>query len=496
MTDLCDLPTTRLRDLLHRRELKAVDLLDSCLARIERTNPFLNAFIQMDLDGARAAAESRDRQAAKRGPLALLHGLPCGIKESSDVAGLRTTNGSPLYADNWAARDDSMVATVRSHGAVILGKTNVPELLHGMTTSNSLFGLTRNPHDPTLSCQGSSGGAAVASAVSMVPLSTGSDTGGSIRGPAATNGVFGLRPSPGLVGRVDSPHLFMPTGVTGPMGRDMGELSLLLAGMMHPSPEDPFAWAETADAVLESRVDLGGLKVAFSVDLGCVSVDPDIADTFRAKVARIADRFGTCRENSPDLGEVMRAFWWLRPLKFMASMGEAYRRDPASFTHYKRMDMRRGFALRSDQIAWAMAEETRAFRAMARFLADHDVLITPGWATKPLSLAEIARREALMKAENEASDPFAYDVERAEPSNSINPPVTLTHHPVLTVPAGRGPTGQPFAFNLIGRYRQDARLLAIGRALEVVLADDPDLARPVPDLARIDAWSAEHVPCS
>lgn len=496
MTDPCDLPTARLRDLLHRRELKAVDLLDSCLARIDRTNPFLNAFVQFDLDGARAAAEAADRLAAGRDPLPLLHGLPCGIKESSDVAGLRTTNGSPLYADNWTAKDDSMVATVRGHGAVILGKTNVPELLHGMTTANSLFGLTRNPHDPTLSCQGSSGGAAVASAVSMVPLSTGSDTGGSIRGPAATNGVFGLRPSPGLVGRVDSQHLFMPTGVTGPMGRDMGELSLLLAGMMHPNPEDPFAWTETTEAVLGASVDLGDLKVAFSVDLGCVTVDPDIAEVFRAKVARIAGRFGAAVHADPDLGQIMRAFWWLRPLKFMASMGDAYRRDPAGFTHYKRVDMRRGFALRSDQIAWAMAEETRAFRAMARFLGDHDVLITPGWATKPLSLAEIARREALMKAENEASGPSDYDVERAEPSSSINPPVTLTHHPVLTMPAGRGPTGQPFAFNLIGRYRQDARLLAIGRALEAVLADDPELARPLPDLARIDAWAAGETPCN
>lgn len=492
MSELCDLPAVDLRARIARREITAAELLASCEKRIAETNPFLNAFVETRFDEAREAAAAADRAVAEGRPLGLLHGLPCGVKESSDIAGYRTTHGSPLYADRWAKTDDSMVAAVRAEGAVILGKTNVPELLHGMTTNNTLFGLTRNPHDPALTCQGSSGGAAVSLAASMVPISTGSDTGGSIRGPAATNGVFGLRPTPGLIGREDSGHVFNPSSVLGPMARNAGDLALLLAAMIHENRHDPFFWSLPKEQVAAVRpVDLSRLRVAITPDLGVVDVDPAIRDAFEDKVRRVVGRFGKVEWTSPDLGEIVRAFWWMRPLKFMLSMGAAYKADPHCMTEYKRLDMRRGYALSAEQIVWAMGEQGRAYRAMIDFFRDFDVLITPGWASLPLSLKEIELREAAMAKANAAAGPFEFDFSVPDTARIMNPPVTLTAHPVLTMPAGRGPTGQPFAFNMIGPYRGDLGLLAIARALEPVFEADEALARPLPDFAAIDRWSAD-----
>jgi Asp-tRNA(Asn)/Glu-tRNA(Gln) amidotransferase A subunit family amidase len=480
--------------MIAARTVSSREVLASCLQRINETNPHLNAVVEMDREGAERRAAEADEATARGQACGLLHGLPTLIKESSDIAGFHTTQGSPMYRDRIAARDDSMTASVRAEGAVILGKTNVPELLHGLTTNNSLYGLTRNPFDPDISCQGSSGGAAVALSVSMTPISTGSDTGGSIRGPAATNGVLGLRPSPGLIGREDTGHVFNPSGVLGPLARNAGDLALTLAAMAHVNRRDPFFWSmDKAALERPQRVELSALRVAISPDLGgVVEIDDAIRHTFLAKLDRFASRFGSVSMTEPDLGQIFKAFWLLRPLKFMASMGAHYKERPDAFTEYKRLDMRRGFASSSEQIVWAMAEQTRSYRAMVDFFESYDVLIMPGWATGPLTLDEIARREAAMAKANAAAGPFAFDFSNPDPIRSINPPITLTHHPVLTMPAGLGPTGHPFAFNIVGPVRQDGALLGLAAALEEVFEADTDLARPLPDVAAVKARATER----
>jgi Asp-tRNA(Asn)/Glu-tRNA(Gln) amidotransferase A subunit family amidase len=261
--------------------------------------------------------------------------------------------------------------------------------------------------------------------------------------------------------------------------------------MLHDNPMDPFAWrAPVADFLAAPPADPARLRVAFTADLGCVDVEPAIRQAFLAKIEKLEGRFAVLEEATPDLGDVMQAFWRLRPLKFMVNMGERYKADPRSLTEYKRTDMRRGYAISSEMLVKAMADQTRAFRAMAGFLQRYDLLLTPGWASGPLTLAEIARREAAMRAANDAVGPYEHDFSVADPTRAINPPVTLTHHPVLTLPAGLGPTGHPFAVNAVGRYRGDAALIAAGRALEALFDADEALRRPVPDLAAIARWAA------
>ena len=218
-TELCDLPAVELRRLIGSGEISPPEVLESCLARIEAVNPALNAVVAIDETGARRAAGAAARAVAAGEPLGLLHGLPIGIKDLNETAGLVTTYGSPLFSGNVPGADCGVVARIRAAGGLITAKTNTPEFGAGANTRNEVYGATGNPFDPDKTCGGSSGGSAVALATSMLPLANGSDLGGSLRTPAAYCGVVGLRPTPGVV--ADETHVdgFSPLSVEGPMAR-------------------------------------------------------------------------------------------------------------------------------------------------------------------------------------------------------------------------------------------------------------------------------------
>ena len=258
---------------------------------------------------------------------------------------MATTQGFPPWKDRIAAKDDCTVAAIRAAGAVIVGKTNVPELLQGLASRNRLFGTTRNAHDPERSSLGSSGGSGVAVSASMVPLASGSDTGGSIRGPASANGICGLRPTPGVVAHDDHIHAFNPSSVRGPMARSVEDTRLFLAAMAEGDGPDPYRHAVSADDVMAiTPTDLRDLRVAVSCDLGFVKTDPAMRAAFEDKIGRIERLFGKVERRDPPLGEINRAYWILRPLKFFPGLVEMYKQDPPSVTEYKRVDFRRAFA--------------------------------------------------------------------------------------------------------------------------------------------------------
>ena len=197
--ELLALEAVELRRRIGTKEISPVELLEACIARIERLNPAVNAVTAVCYDRARSEAKAAEQAVIKGAPLGLLHGLPTGIKDLDETGGLLTSYGSPLYREFVPERDNAMVARVRAAGAIVVGKTNVPEFGAGANSRNFVWGATGNPFDPTLNAGGSSGGSAAALATDMLPVCTGSDTGGSLRIPAAINGVVGFRPSPGLV---------------------------------------------------------------------------------------------------------------------------------------------------------------------------------------------------------------------------------------------------------------------------------------------------------
>ena len=481
MTELCDLPATTMRRMIGDKRLSPIDLLDSCIARIEATNPTLNAFVVLGVEKARRVAAEKADQVARGDALPVLHGLPVGMKESYHIEGMATTQGFPPWKDRIAEKDDCTTAAIRRAGGVIVGKTNVPTLLHGMTSRNPLFGTTRNAHDLELSCLGSSGGSAVAVSASMVPLASGSDTGGSIRGPAAANGICGMRPSPGVVPHDDHIHAFNPTSIRGPMARTVADTQLFLAGMVSEGP-DPYDHPVHPIDILNVRPgDLGSLRVAISADLGFVDVHPEMRATFEAKIERLEGLFGSVTQCDPPLGEINRAYWTLRPMKFLPDLGEMHKRDPSSTTEYKRADLRHAFASSVEDIAWAQAEQTRVFARLRDFFQDYDLLIVPGHQNPLPSIAEIDAREQAMAEENNRFGYDEYDFSADEGRAAINGSFTLTGAPILTVTAGLDPAGMPVGLNLVGAYRSDLDLLSFGLALEERTSDDPELRRPLPD---------------
>ena len=253
---------------------------------------------------------AREAELRKGEPLGPLHGLPTGIKDLHETAGLLTTYGSPLYRDHVPAQDAAMVALVRKAGAIVVAKTNVPEFGAGANTRNAVWGATGNPFDPRLNAGGSSGGSAVALACDMLPVCTGSDTGGSLRMPAAICGVVGFRPSPGLVPMDAAPSAGHRSRCSGPMGRSVADTRLLFAAQIGMDDREPLALP--ARSRLRSRprgrVDLGRLRVAWTEDFGQCPVSAEIREVFRDRIAAMRHLFRACDEIAFDFGEADRCF--------------------------------------------------------------------------------------------------------------------------------------------------------------------------------------------
>ncbi|MFN7195199.1 MAG: amidase, partial [bacterium] len=309
MTEPCDLSAVEARRLIGARRLSPVELLDSCRARIETVNHAVKAITDTIWPRALKEAKAAERAVLRGEDLSALHGLPLGVKDLDDAAGLINSYGSPIFARNRVAQDDPMVARCRAAGAIVVGKTNVPEFGAGANTNNAVYGPSGNPFDPARIPGGSSGGSAVALATGMLPLATGSDGGGSLRIPAAFCGVVGFRPSPGLVptDRRGQGWNMIPT--LGPMGRTVADTCLLLSAQAAFETSDPLSRPIDGDIFRDPQpVDPGSLRVAYTEDWGTCPIDPRIAKTFRARIRALKKLFRRCDAIEPDMGRAHEAF--------------------------------------------------------------------------------------------------------------------------------------------------------------------------------------------
>src|ERR1700758_2376262 len=254
---LVSLSADAARRLIGSRQVSPVELLEACIARIEALNPAVNAVAATCFERARTEAKRAEEDVLRGEPLGLLHGLPLGVKDLEETAGLLTTYGSPLFRSNVPERDHVVVARLRAAGAIVAAKTNVPEFGAGANTRNAVWGATGNPFNPMLNAGGSSGGSAAALATDMLPLCTGSDTGGSLRIPAALCGVVGFRPSPGLVPGDTRALGWSPLTVSGPRGRNVAAMRLHLAAMVGLHSDEPLGVDCDYRTILRARdVDL------------------------------------------------------------------------------------------------------------------------------------------------------------------------------------------------------------------------------------------------
>jgi amidase len=470
--DLLALTAVQQRRLIGQRRISPVDLMQACIGRIEALNPGVNAIAAMDFDRALTTAAKAEAAVLRGDPLPLLHGLPLGVKDLLDTEGLLSTSGNIGLRGHVPRADNSLVARLRGAGAIVTCKTNVPDMGAGANTRNAVWGATGNPFNPLLNAGGSSGGSAAALATGMLPLCTGSDTGGSLRIPAALCGVVGLRPSPGLVGNRSRALGWSSISVLGPMGRTVADAALLLAACVGLDRQDALSYEADAAAFWPMReTDLSGLRVGFSEDLGGCPVDPEMRRVFRHRVAALAPHVACCEPVSPDLQDADFAFDVLRAEAFLAGFAEIAERAPETLGPNVLANVALAKAISLADRARAHVVQTRIARSMAQTLESFDLIVAPVVPVSPFPWTEL----------------YATQVDGQPMGNyyrwlALCYGVTLSTHPALSLPSGRDAQGMPFGLQLIGRLRGDAALLSAAQAIELAFAGDPVLARPEPDL--------------
>jgi amidase len=459
---ITDLDAVALAAAIRRRAVSCVEVMAAYLDRIARLNPRINAIVSLrDRDVLLAEAGERDAQLARGDAVGPLHGFPHAVKDVVPTAGIRTSFGSAIYRDFVPAQDAIVVQRLKRAGAIVIGKTNVPEFGLGSHTFNEVFGATHNPYDPSRSAGGSSGGAAAALASRLVPLADGSDYAGSLRNPAAWNNVFSLRTSPGLVPR-DAPDLFFPAPtVIGPMARTVPDLALLLSVLAGPDPAgpsslpgDPHEFAAPRDA------DLTGLRVAWCGDFGGhLPFEPGILALCET-AARAFGELGCVVEaaapNFP-LDRLWRDWLTLRSWHNASSYAPLYR-DPAKRALLKEemiWEIECGLALSGEDVAQASQGRSDWYRAMARFFASYDVLLLPSVQLFPFPVEWRWPREIAGRAMD--------SYHRWMENNIV---ITMSGCPALNVPVGFDARGLPMGMQIVAPIGGDRRLLELAQAYD------------------------------
>lgn len=458
--ELCALPARDAVALLRKREISPSDLVEASLARIAQTSPVINAMVTPCPDRARAAAEKKGRETA-------LAGLPVGIKDLTPVAGVRTTWGTPALADFVPEASDPLVTRLEARGAVVIGKTNTPEMGAGANTFNPVFGATRNPWDSRMNAGGSSGGAAAGLAAGEVWLSQGSDLGGSLRTPASFCGIVGLRPSPGVAGGAGGPDGFNPFGVEGPMARDVADVALFLDAMAGYDPVWPISYPPPATGYLAACLsDPGPLRIAFSPDLGGLApVEPGMAAILRKAVQSLEGPGVEIAEDTPKLPGLEHCFRTFRGLGMWTGYRQTPRRVSDRYKPALRANIEQGRKLTVDDIAEATAIRSRLYATMKAHFDRFDLLACPVTGIAPLPVETEYPPEVAGVPSTDYLDwlRFAFLA-------------TVCGLPALSLPVGFTEHGLPVGLQLIGPPRGEARLLQAARHLEETLALS---ARPI-----------------
>lgn len=457
LSSLVELSACELRDGIARKDFSPVELMRACLDRIDAVNPAVNAICARDDDRAMEAAKAAER-AVMRGDSDLppLHGLPLGVKDLQDTAGLLTTQGNVRLRGHVPNKDNALVARLRRAGAIVTAKTNVPDSGAGANTRNPVWGATGNPFNPDLNAGGSSGGSAAALATDMLPLCTGSDTGGSLRIPAALCGVVGLRPSPGLIANDARALGWSAISVLGPMGRNVSDTALMMSACVGPHPMDPLSGPATSGAFWPlPEVDLSTLRIAVTPDFGTCAVDPMIRRTFAQRVQSLSSHVAHCEALDWNLDEGHRCFDVIRAESFLAGFEALYRTDPEALGPNVRANVELAANITLSDRAHAHLTQTHIFRQFQRAFQHVDLIVAPVTPLSPFPWRQL----------------YAERIDGIEQRNyyewlSLTYLVTLSTCPALSLPCGTDEAGMPFGLQLIAPLHNDARLLAIAQALE------------------------------
>jgi amidase len=457
-SDLCFVPATELRRLYAARKASPLEVTEAVFARIDLVNPTLNAYVTLARESALAAARKATAALRRRAALPPLFGIPVSIKDLTPTRGIRTTWGSKIFEHHVPDEDALIVERLRAAGAIVVGKTNTPEFGAGGNTFNAVFGATRNPWNPALTCGGSSGGAAVALATGMGPLAQGSDTGGSLRVPAAFCGVVGFRTTPGLVPYYPKALAWDSIGVTGPMARTVADTALMLSVIAGPDDRAPLSYdVDTRQFIAAVRKpSVKGWRIAWTPDLsGLIPVDAEVAQV-AAGAIRVFRSLGARVEAAcPDFGEVDEIVLGTRGLAMVANHAQHLPRWKDQMQQGLVWNIEQGLALTPVEIARAETLRTQLWHRVRAFMQTRDLLILPTVAVPPFPVELPYPTEINGKPLDNYTQWFF-----------LTYGITVTGLPAISVPCGFTRSGLPVGLQIVGRRRQEAAVLRAAAAFE------------------------------
>ncbi len=442
--------------LIRAKKLSAREALAAHLKQIERVNPKVNAIVTLVPEMAAEAAAKADELQAQKKTLGPLHGLPVAHKDLVETRGIRTTFGSPLYKDYIPAADDLIVERLRHAGAITIGKTNTPEFGAGSQTFNKVFGATHNPYDLTKTCGGSSGGAAVALACGMVPVADGSDTGGSLRNPAAFCNVVGFRPSIGRVPNPKAAFAWSTLSTSGCLGRSVADLALALSTVAGPDSRAPLSIQEPGEHFARPLDrNFKGVRVAWFKNLGGVPFDPRVRAVVDGHRKAFESLGCIVEQAEPDFAPAEISFRVLRAWTSANTYGERLKQHPDAFKDTLKAEIEEGLRLTGPELARAETAHGVIWRNFQAFLEKYQYFVLP---TTQVPAFDI-------------TTPYPTEIAGVKFESYIDWMkscwyISATGNPAASVPGGFTPEGLPIGLQIVGRDKDDFSVLQMAHAFE------------------------------
>jgi amidase len=455
-SDLCYMKALDMAALLRTKKISAREVMQAHLKQVAKVNTKVNAIITLlPEDQLMAQALAADELLAKGKLTGSMHGLPIAVKDLNDTKGIRTTYGSPLWKDFIPSQDALLVEREKMAGAIVIGKTNVPELGMGSQTFNPLFGPSYNPYDLSKTCGGSTGGGAVALACGMTPLADGSDMGGSLRNPGSFCNVVGLRPSPGRVPTVNSKLAWQVLGVQGPMARTVSDCAFLLSAQAGPDSRSPISIMESPQQFTKPLTrDFKDVKVAFIKGFG-LPWEREVKDAIDAQ-RKVFESLGCIvEENEPDMTDANECFVNFRHWQYEAQYGDLLAANSDKMNDYTKWHIAEGRKLTGPYLSRLEVKRSALFRRMQQFLEKYEFLVLPVSQVLPFDV----------------NTPYPTEIEGVKMLTYIDWMrsayyISVVGNPALSVPCAFSKSGMPIGIQIVGRHNNDLAVLQMGFAFE------------------------------
>ena len=455
-SSICFMSAIEMERLIRAKKLSAREALAQHLKQIERINSKVNAMVTLVAEMAAGAAAKADEMQAHGEKLGPLHGLPVAHKDLLETRGIRTTFGSLLYKDYIPTEDNIVVERIRRAGAIIIGKTNTPEFGAGSQTFNKVFGATRNPYDLTKTCGGSSGGAAVALACGLVPVATGTDTGGSLRNPAAFCNVAGFRPSVGRVPNPKAAFAWSTLSTSGCLGRSVADLAFVLSTLAGPDSRAPLSINKPGEHFARPLDrSFKGVRVAWFKDLGGAPFDARVRTIVDGHRVTFESLGCIVEQAEPDFAPAEIAFRILRAWNSANTYAARLHDHPDAFKDTLKGEIEEGLRLTGADVARAETSHGQLWRSFQAFLEKYEYFVLP---TTQLPAFDV-------------NMPYPTEIAGVKFDNYIDWMkscwyISATGNPAASVPGGFTPEGLPVGVQIVGRNKEDFSVLQIAHAFE------------------------------